>query len=43
MAEYVKLEDLSKLTQAQPRTGHYSEVVTDTEYEYPPEGWDKED
>jgi len=33
MAEYVKLEDLPKRTQAQPRTGHYSEVVTDTEYE----------
>ena len=33
MAEYVKLEDLSKLTQTPPRTGHYSEVVTDTEYE----------
>ena len=33
MAEYVKLEDLSKLTQVQPRTGHYSEIVTDTEYE----------
>ena len=33
MADYVKLEDLSKLTQVPPRTGHYSEVVTDTEYE----------
>ena len=33
MTEYVKLEDLSKLTQTPPRTGHYSEVVTDTEYE----------
>lgn len=33
MADYVKLEDLSKLTQVPPRTGHYSEVITDTEYE----------
>ena len=33
MADYVKLEDLPKLTQVPPRTGHYSEVVTDTEYE----------
>ena len=33
MADYVKLEDLAKLTQVPPRTGHYSEVITDTEYE----------
>ena len=33
MAQYVKLADLSKLTVIPPRTGHYSEVVTDTEYE----------
>ncbi len=33
MTEYVKLEDLSKRIQTPPRTGHYSEVVTDTEYE----------
>ena len=33
MADYVKLEDLSKLTKVEPKTGHYSEVVTDTEYE----------
>jgi uncharacterized RmlC-like cupin family protein len=33
MAEYVKLEDLSGLTHVPPRTGHYSEVVTDTMYE----------
>lgn len=33
MADYLKLEDLSKLTHVSPKTGHYSEVVTDTEYE----------
>lgn len=33
MADYVKIEDLAKLIQVPPRTGHYSEVVTDTEYE----------
>lgn len=33
MAEYVKLEDLHKLTHITPRTGHYSDVVTDLEYE----------
>jgi len=33
LAEYVKLEDLAKLTHIPPRTGHYSEVVTDTRYE----------
>jgi len=33
MAEYVKLEDLHKLTHIPPRTGHYSDVVTDLEYE----------
>ncbi len=33
MTDYVKLEDLSKLTHVTPKTGHYSEVVTDTEYE----------
>ena len=33
MADYVKLEDFSKLTHVSPKTGHYSEVVTDTEYE----------
>ena len=33
MAEYVKLEDLSKLTEVTPKSGHYSDVVTDTEYE----------
>jgi len=27
------LKDLPKLTQVPPRTGHYSEVVTNTEYE----------
>jgi uncharacterized RmlC-like cupin family protein len=29
----VKLKDLNKLTHTPPKTGHYSEVVTDTEYE----------
>jgi uncharacterized RmlC-like cupin family protein len=33
MAEYVKLKDIAKKIHVSPRTGHYSEVVTDTEYE----------
>jgi uncharacterized RmlC-like cupin family protein len=33
MAKAVKLKDLNKLTHTPPKTGHYSEVVTDTEYE----------
>ncbi|RJQ59634.1 MAG: cupin domain-containing protein [Desulfobacteraceae bacterium] len=33
MSEYVKLKDLVKLTHIAPRTGHYSDVVTDLEYE----------
>lgn len=33
MAEYVKLEDLDRKLKVKPRTGHYSQVVTDTEYE----------
>ena len=33
MADYVKLKDLHKLTYVSPKTGHYSEVVTDTQYE----------
>ncbi len=33
MAKYVKLKVLPKLTIIPPVTGHYSEVVTDTEYE----------
>lgn len=33
MAEYVKLADLAKLTHIPPRTGHFSDVVTDTRYE----------
>lgn len=33
MAKYVKLEDLSKLTNIPPATGHHSDVVTDLEYE----------
>ncbi len=33
MADYVKLADLEKLTHIPPRTGHYSDVVTDTRYE----------
>ena len=33
MADYVKLADLPKLITVPPKTGHYSEVVTDTEYE----------
>jgi uncharacterized RmlC-like cupin family protein len=31
--EYVKLQDLGTRIAVQPRIGHYSEVVTDTEYE----------
>ena len=33
MAEYVKLEELSKLTSVPARTGHFSDVVTDMAYE----------
>ena len=33
MAKYVKLEDLDKLINVEPKTGHYSDVVTDMEYE----------
>ncbi len=33
MAKYVKLDALPKLLNVPPRTGHYSEVVTDTQYE----------
>ena len=33
MAQYVKLDELSKLVAVPPRTGHFSEVVTDTLYE----------
>ena len=33
MAKYVKLDELPKLINTSPKTGHYSEVVTDTEYE----------
>lgn len=33
MENYVKLKDLSKLIHIPPKKGHYSEVVTDTEYE----------
>ena len=33
MAEYVTLAELQKITNISPKTGHYSEVVTDTEYE----------
>ena len=33
MANYVKLEALPKVVNVSPKTGHYSEVVTDTEYE----------
>jgi len=33
MAKYVKLEDLSKLTNTPAAAGHYSDFVTDTEYE----------
>jgi uncharacterized RmlC-like cupin family protein len=33
MAEYVKLNELSKLINVLPKTGHFSDVVTDTGYE----------
>ena len=33
MPKYVKIEELPKLLHISPRTGHYSEVVTDTAYE----------
>jgi uncharacterized RmlC-like cupin family protein len=33
MAEYVKLNELSKLIHVLPKTGHFSDVVTDTGYE----------
>jgi uncharacterized RmlC-like cupin family protein len=33
MAAYVKLEELSKLLVVPPKTGHFTEVVTDTVYE----------
>jgi uncharacterized RmlC-like cupin family protein len=33
MAQYVKLDELAKLVVVPPRTGHFSEVVTDTLYE----------
>jgi uncharacterized RmlC-like cupin family protein len=33
MAEYVKLDELSKLLDIPPKTGHFSDVVTDTGYE----------
>ena len=33
MAEYVKLNELSKLLDVPPRTGHYTDVVTDRAYE----------
>ncbi|OHE21460.1 MAG: hypothetical protein A2Z43_05280 [Syntrophobacterales bacterium RBG_19FT_COMBO_59_10] len=33
MAKYVKLGELSKLIVVPPKTGHFSQVVTDTEYE----------
>ena len=33
MSEYVKLEAIAKLSHVTPKTGHYSDVVTDTEYE----------
>jgi uncharacterized RmlC-like cupin family protein len=33
LAEYVTLQNLAKLTHIPPRTGHYSDVVTDTRYE----------
>ena len=33
MANYVKLEDLPELLEVPPKTGHYSDVFTDTEYE----------
>ncbi len=33
MAEYVKLDELSKILVVPPKTGHYTDVVTDTMYE----------
>ena len=33
MAKYVDLKELPKLLNTLPRTGHYSDIVTDTEYE----------
>jgi uncharacterized RmlC-like cupin family protein len=33
MAQYVKLNELEKLVVVPPKTGHFSEVVTDTLYE----------
>jgi uncharacterized RmlC-like cupin family protein len=33
MAEYAKLDDIPDLVKTIPKTGHYSEVVTDTQYE----------
>jgi uncharacterized RmlC-like cupin family protein len=33
MAEYVKLNELSKLINVLPKTGHFTDVVTDTGYE----------
>jgi uncharacterized RmlC-like cupin family protein len=33
MAKYIKAEELTKLTNVPPVTGHYSEVFTDLEYE----------
>src|SRR4030042_2653495 len=33
MAKYLKVEELPKLLHIAPRTGHFSEVVTDTAYE----------
>lgn len=33
MADYVKLEELPALLAVPPKTGHYSDVVTDTVYE----------
>ncbi|MBU2228418.1 MAG: cupin domain-containing protein [Proteobacteria bacterium] len=33
MAKYIKLDELSKVTVVPPKTGHFSQVVTDTEYE----------
>ena len=33
MAKHVNLKELPKLLNPPPRTGHYSDIVTDTEYE----------
>jgi len=33
MADYVTIENLAKLANVPPKTGHYSDVVTDTKYE----------